>query len=66
MIRCHLCEEDNGSIQDECNEERKKLSLRPGGDERLDKRAAEWGDRILRLQLEAKTKVESLNGAEIP
>ena len=62
MIFCHLCEEDNMCSQDDCDEERERLSLRSGGDKRLNERSEKWKTRIMSMQMEARMKVERLQG----
>jgi len=57
MISCHLCEEDSFHIQEECDEERKRLNLRPGGDPQLNKRAEFWRDRILSELFKVKATI---------
>lgn len=43
LTRCHLCEVDHDSLNEEANEERRRLGLRPCGDAALNARAEKWG-----------------------
>jgi len=66
LIRCHLCEEDNSGSQDDCDSEREELSLRCGGDARLNKRAEKWGNRTLDMVFVAREEIDALQGKGIP
>merc|ERR1712179_397790 len=57
MLSCHLCQEDNSCSRDDCDEEREKLSLRPGGDPRINEKAEQWGNRVLVEIMKARMQV---------
>jgi hypothetical protein len=44
LSRCHLCEADHRDVNEDADEERDCLGLRPAGDVTLNQRADKWGD----------------------
>jgi len=62
LISCHLCEEDNSGCQDDCDAERERLSLRCGGDARLNERAERWKVRVTGMLLEVHMKIKDIGG----
>lgn len=63
LTRCHLCEMDYDSINEEANEERRRLGLRPCGDAALNARANKWGtitkNKLMELKLEGEVLVQT-------
>mmetsp|Transcript_5550 Transcript_5550/g.10570 ORF Transcript_5550/g.10570 Transcript_5550/m.10570 type:complete len:277 (+) Transcript_5550:2-832(+) len=60
LIYCHLCEENNGCVREDCDAERRELGLRPGGDPRLNARAENWEAEISEAQLQGRLKGDLL------
>lgn len=44
---CHLCQVDYRSLNDEIDEERRRLHLRPSGDRKLNEESEKWADLVL-------------------
>merc|ERR1712226_1616842 len=59
MISCHLCEVDYSMCQEACDEEREELSLRCGGDPRINEKAEKWRNRVQEELLKAQLQVSA-------
>lgn len=63
LTRCHLCEIDYGSINEEADEERRRLGLRPCGDAALNARADKWGtltsSKVMEVQIQRELLVKT-------
>lgn len=69
MLSCHLCEEDNSFLRDECDQERRSLGLRPGGDPRINERAERWHDITTEERMKGQLEFDELrmkNGGTRP
>jgi hypothetical protein len=60
MERCHLCEVDYASLNEEVQEERDRLGLRSIGDARLNEKSDYWGEIIRDKQMSMMLESESL------
>jgi hypothetical protein len=60
LVKCSLCEEDNVSLQEECDAERQLLGLRQGGDPHLNARAERWHEEITDAQLYGTLKANQV------
>jgi hypothetical protein len=60
MIYCHICEENNKSMQEEANAERSALGLRVGGDPMFNEKADKWMEFINAKQMEGRLKNDRL------
>lgn len=60
LERCHLCQVDHRTVNEETNEERQRLGLRPCGDHALNERSTKWGNLTTSKILEHKLEVERL------